>query len=110
MQRVTSFGWDQLVTREAVTEDGASLGAIKQIGLTWVMTEKMDEKEMARFYLPKVLVEGFDGNVVRFNTTEDQAERNFVRPLPPSRDEYDIYKTDSTPPSLMSSVPSIKED
>ena len=109
MQRVTSYGWDQMVTREARGEDDVGLGEIKQIGLKWVMTEKLDEKEMARFYLPKVLAKGFDGEFARFNITEEQAEKDFMRPLPPALDEYDVYRTQTTPASLDSSIPSMRE-
>jgi hypothetical protein len=109
MPRVTSYGWDQMVTREARGEDDIGLGEIKQIGLKWVMTEKLDEKEMARFYLPKVLAKGFDGEFARFNITEEQAEKDFMRPLPPALDEYDVYRTQTTPASLDSSIPSMRE-
>ncbi len=99
-----------MVTREAMGEDDISLGEVKQIGQKWVMTEKLNEKEMSRFYLPKALVEGFDGKAVRFNMTEDQANKDFMRPLPPSFDEYDVYRTEKTPPTIESSIPSIRKD
>lgn len=107
MQSVPTYRWEQMVKREAKAMDDASLGEIKQIGLGWVMTEKIDEKEMARFYLPKCLVKGFDGKVVRFDVTEADAEKNLMKPVPPGPDEYEIYKTKETSPALETSVPSI---
>jgi hypothetical protein len=58
MRRAPAYRWEQLVKREAKATDEASLGEIKQLGPGWVMTEKVDDKEMARFYLPKCLVKG----------------------------------------------------
>jgi len=107
MQSVPTYRWEQLVKRETKAMDDASLGEIKQIGPGWVMTEKIDEKEMARFYLPTCLVKGFDGKVVRFDVTEADAEKNLMKPVPPGPDEYEIYKTEETSPALETSVPSI---
>lgn len=107
MQSTTSHRWDELVRREVKTADGASLGEIKQIGPGWVMTERVNEKEMSRFYLPKALVKGFDGKAVVFDVTEDQAQKDFMKPSEPKPDEYEIYKTKETPPGLDISVPSI---
>jgi hypothetical protein len=107
MQSATRFRWDELVRREVKAMDDASLGEIKQIGPGWVMTEKVNEKEMARFYLPKSLAKGFDGKVVRFNVTEEQAEKDFMKPVEPKPDEYEIYTTKDTPPGLDISVPSV---
>lgn len=107
MQSTATYRWDELVRREVRCTDGASLGLIKQIGPGWVMTERVNEKEMSRFYLPKALVNGFDGNVVRFNVTEEQAEKDFMKTSEPKPDEYDIYRTKDTPAGLDISVSSI---
>jgi hypothetical protein len=107
MQSATAYGWEQLVKREAKSMDDASLGEIKQTGPGWVMTEKVNEKEMARFYLAKWLVKGFDGTVVRFEVTEADAEKDFMKTVPPAPGEYEIYKTKDTPPELETSVPRI---
>jgi hypothetical protein len=107
MQSATTYRWEQLVKREAKSMDDASLGEIRQTGPRWVMTEKENEKEMARFYLAKCLVKGFDGEVVRFEVTEADAEKNFMMPFPPAPGEYEIYKTKDTPPELETSVPRI---
>jgi len=105
MQSSTTYRWDQLVKREAKSMEDTGLGEIRQIGPGWVMTEKLNEKEMVRFYLPKCLVKSFDGKVVRFEIEEADAEKNFMKPMPPQPGEYEIYKTKETPPSLETSVP-----
>jgi hypothetical protein len=107
MQSTTSFRWDELVRKEVKGMDDVGLGEIKQFGAGWVMTEKVNDKEMARFYLPKALAKGFDGKVVRFNVTEEQAEKDFMKPTPPKPDEYQIYWTKETPAGLDISVPAI---
>ena len=65
MQSVPTYRWEQLVKRDARGMDKASLGEIKQTGPGWAMTEKVDDKEMTRFYLPKCLVKGFDCKVTK---------------------------------------------
>jgi hypothetical protein len=109
MQSATTYHWEELVKREVKCTDGASLGEIKGMGPRWVMVERVNEKEMARFYLPKYLVKGFDGKVVEFNVTEEQAEKDFMKPTPPAPGEYEIYNSPETPPGLETSVPMIGE-
>jgi hypothetical protein len=92
MQGVPTFRWEHLGKRKANATDDASLREIKQIGSGWVMTEKVDDKDMARFHVPKCLVEGFDGKVIRFDVTETDAEKNLMKPVPPGPDEYEIYE------------------
>jgi hypothetical protein len=109
MQSATTYPWEELVKREVKCTDGASLGDIKGTGPRWVMTERVNEKEMARFYLPKYLVKGFNGKEVEFNVTEEQAEKDFMKPTPPAPGEYEIYNSPETPPGLETSVPMIRD-
>jgi hypothetical protein len=81
MQSPSTYRWEQLVKREAKIVDEAGQGEIEQIVPGWMMTEKVDDKEMARFYRPRCLVEGFDGKVVRFDVTEMDAEKNLMKPV-----------------------------
>jgi hypothetical protein len=107
MQTPTTYRWEELVKRQVKCTDGADLGDIKATGPRWVMTEKVNEKEMERFYLPKYLVKGFNGKEVEFNVTEEQAEKDFMKPTPPAPGEYEIYNSPETAPGLETSVPRI---
>jgi hypothetical protein len=109
VQSPAAYRWQDMLRLEVKCTDGKSLGQVKEIGPNWVMTEKVNEKEMERFYLPKSLVKGFDGKDVKFNITEEQAEKDFMRPGPPGPEEYDIYTTRETSPELQATVPRIPE-
>jgi hypothetical protein len=71
-----NIDWDEVVKKEARGIDDADLGEVQlTIGDT-VLTEKgiTDKK---RFYLPKSLVDRFDGHTLRFNITEDEAYNTY---------------------------------
>ena len=68
--------WDQVVKKEARRINDADFGEAQlTIGDT-VLTEKgiTDKK---RFYLPKNLVNRFDGRTLWFNITEDEAYNTY---------------------------------
>ena len=59
--------------------------------LYYILTEKgIINKE--KFYLPTELVEGFDGDKLRFNISEEDANEKFRGDTPPSAEEYAIFK------------------
>jgi hypothetical protein len=68
--------WDEVVKKEARGINDADFGEVQlTIGDT-VLTEKgiTDKK---RFYLPKSLVDRFDGHTLWFNITEDEAYNTY---------------------------------
>ncbi len=87
--------WEEIIKKEARGYDkGDDLGEVQEIGQEFVVTEK-GRISKSKFYLPKVLVAGFDGEVLWFNITEDEAEDNFKRDNPPQMGEYSRYKSAS---------------
>jgi hypothetical protein len=48
-----------------------------------------------KFYLPKHLVKGFDGETLWFNITQEDAEDNFKKDNPPKEGEYSRYESAS---------------
>jgi hypothetical protein len=68
----TNVDWEEVVKKETRGINDADFGEVQlTIGDT-VLTEKgiTDKK---RFYLPKNLVGRFDGHILWFNITEDEA-------------------------------------
>ncbi len=87
--------WDDIIKREARGyEKGDDLGEVQEIGQEFVVTER-GRISKSKFYLPKALVAGFDGDVLWFNVTEDEAEDNFKKDNPPKMGEYSRYKSAS---------------
>jgi hypothetical protein len=48
-----------------------------------------------KFYLPKHLVKGYDGETLWFNITQQDAEDNFKKDNPPKEGEYSRYESAS---------------
>lgn len=103
-----SIDWDDTIKKEARGKNDEDLGEVNGIGRTYVMTQKgMFDKE--KFYIPKYLVEGYDGNIVRFKVTEEEARNSFLRDTEPTSDEYSRYKTANTLTDIETRIPIIEE-
>jgi hypothetical protein len=90
-----SIEWKDIIKKEARGyEKGDDLGEVQEIGQEFVVTERGRIKKN-KFYLPKLLVAGYDGDVLWFNITEQEAEDNFKKDRPPQAGEYSRYKSAS---------------
>ena len=90
-----SIEWKDIIKKEARGyEKGDDLGEVQEIGQEFVVTERGRVKKN-KFYLPKILVAGYDGDVLWFNITEQEAEDNFKKDEPPQMGEYSRYKSAS---------------
>jgi hypothetical protein len=90
-----SIEWKDIIKKEARGyEKGDDLGEVQEIGQEFVVTERGRVKKN-KFYLPKILVAGYDGEVLWFNITEQEAEDNFKKDVPPQMGEYSRYKSAS---------------
>ena len=68
--------WDQVVKKEARGINDADFGEVQlTIGDTVVTEKGIADKN--RFYLPKNLVDRFDGHTPWFNITEDEAYNTY---------------------------------
>ena len=87
--------WKDIIKKEARGyEKGDDLGEVQEIGQEFVVTER-GRLRKNKFYLPKALVAGYDGEVLWFNITENEAEDNFKKDHPPQMGEYSRYKSAS---------------
>jgi hypothetical protein len=90
-----SIEWKDIIKKEARGyEKGDDLGEVQEIGQEFVVTERGRVKKN-KFYLPKQLVAGYDGEVLWFNITEQEAEDNFKKDRPPEMGEYSRYNSAS---------------
>jgi uncharacterized protein (TIGR02271 family) len=108
MQSDNSIEWDGIIKKEARGSNDEDLGEVQEIGDTYVLTQKgMLQKQ--KFYIPKYLAEGYDGSVLRFRVSEEEAKNSFVRDSPPSGGEYSKYKNTNTPRDIETRIPVIEE-
>jgi uncharacterized protein (TIGR02271 family) len=101
----SKIDWNDAIKKEARGTDNIDLGEVQEVGTTYVRTKKglINKHD---YYLPKYLVEGYDGDKVYFRITEDDADRLFTNEndIPPSDEEYRTAYRDENP--LKDSLPS----
>jgi len=103
-----SIEWNQVIKKEARGINDDDLGEVQDIGQTYVVTQKgMISKQ--KFFIPKYLAEGYDGEVLRFRVTEEEAKSKFVRDSPPTATEYSRYKTSEIPKDIETRIPVMGE-
>jgi uncharacterized protein (TIGR02271 family) len=103
-----SIEWNDVIKKEARGSNDDDLGEIQEVGQTYVVTQKGTIKK-EKFYIPKYLAEGYDGDVLRFKLTEAEAKNKFVRDTPPSVQEYSRYKTPDIPKDIETRIPVMGE-
>ena len=110
MSSSKSIDWFELglSRKEARGLNNYDLGEVQQVGQTYVVTQKGTIKK-EKFYIPKYLAEGYDGEVLRFRVSEEDAINNFARDSPPSADEYYKYKTPDVPTDIETRIPIMAE-
>jgi uncharacterized protein (TIGR02271 family) len=100
--------WNDVIKKEARGSNDDDLGEVQEVGQTYVVTQKGTIKK-EKFYIPKYLAEGYDGDVLRFKLTEAEAKNKFVRDTPPSVQEYSRYKTPDIPKDIETRIPVMGE-
>ena len=102
-----SIDWSDVIKKEARGTDDTDLGEVQEVGQHYVMTQKgIVNKE--KFYVPKYMVEGYDGDTLWFNVTEEQF-RGFMRDAPPEYDEYARSRTPDMATDIETRIPVIEE-
>jgi hypothetical protein len=103
-----NIDWKDIIKKEARGKNDEDWGEVQEIGDTYVLTQKgLVSKE--KFYIPKYLVEGYDGDKLYFRVTEDEARNSFVRDSAPASEEYSKYKSSDAPPDVETRIPVIDE-
>jgi hypothetical protein len=72
----SNINWDEVVKKEARGIDNADLGEVQlTIGDTVITEKGIADKN--RFYLPKNIVDKFDGHTLWFSIIEDEAYNTY---------------------------------
>jgi len=102
-----SIAWDDVIKKEARgATDDSDFGEVQEVGQGYVLTQKgMMNKE--KFYIPKSLVQGYDGDTLWFNASENDIQ-GFMRDSPPGNDEYSRYR-ENAPADIETRIPVIEE-
>ena len=72
---------NDVIKKEARGSGDEDLGEVQETGQDYVLVQRgMINKE--KFYIPKDMVESYDGDVLRFRISEDDAKSRFLRDSP----------------------------
>jgi uncharacterized protein (TIGR02271 family) len=108
MASESSIAWNDVIKKEARgAVDDSDFGEVQEVGQHYVLTQKgIVNKE--KFYIPKYLVQGYDGNTLWFNASEDQLS-SWMHDSPPDYNEYTRYRTSEAPADIETRIPIIEE-
>ena len=68
-----NINWDEIIKKEARGIEDYDLGEVHEIQADTVVTKK-GVLDKDKFYLPKKLVEAYDGHKLRFRVTKEEAQ------------------------------------
>jgi uncharacterized protein (TIGR02271 family) len=75
-----------MIKKEARGSNNEDLGEIQEVGENYVLVQRgLINKD--KFYIPKDMVESYDGDVLRFNISEEEAKLRFLGDSPPTANE-----------------------
>jgi uncharacterized protein (TIGR02271 family) len=100
--------WSEVIKKEARGRDDEDLGEVQEVGQHYVLTQKgLVSKE--KYYIPKYLVQGYDGKTLWFKLSGHEIKTAFNRDEAPPAREYDRYRTSDTPQDIETRIPVMGE-
>ncbi len=104
-----SIAWDNVIKKEARgAVDDSDFGEVQEQGQNYVLTQKGTISKQ-KYYIPKYLVQGFDGSTLWFNASESDLE-GWKRDSAPDYNEYAQYKkSEEVPSDVETRIPLIEE-
>ncbi|HEY7507915.1 MAG TPA: C2H2-type zinc finger protein [Nitrososphaera sp.] len=100
----SNVGWSELVDESVHTSDDEDIGDVEAINRDIVVV-KRGFVNVHRYYIPISKVEGWDGDVLWLNVTEEQVKANYERNIEPDPTRYYVknhgYYTGDYPPLLV---------
>ena len=93
----SSIDWNDVTKKEARGSNDEDLGEVQEVGPNYVLVQKgMINKE--KFYIPKDMAESYDGNVLHFRISKEDAESRYMTDAPPAAPS--TQERTSTTPSM----------
>jgi uncharacterized protein (TIGR02271 family) len=79
----SSIDWSDVIKKEARGSNDEDLGEVQEVGQDHVLVQRgMINKD--KFYIPKDMVESYDGDVLRFSISEEDAKSRYLGDSPPT--------------------------
>jgi len=82
----SSIDWSDVIKKEARGSNDEDLGEVQEVGQDYVLVQRgMINKD--KFYIPKDMADSYDGDVLRFSISEEDAKSRFLGDSPPATQE-----------------------
>src|ERR671933_102476 len=82
MSSSSTIDWSDVIKKEARGSNDEDLGEVQEVGDNYVLVQKgMINKD--KFYIPKDKVESYDGDVLRFGISGEDAKSRYLGDYPP---------------------------
>ena len=100
--------WNEVIKKEARGRNAADLGEVLEIRDDIVVTER-GTLSKEKFHLPKSIPHGFDGHVLLFDITEEEAKETFMNDPVLTQGTEIQSKTFAAPTDIERPIPVIEE-
>ena len=78
MASLSSIDWNDVIDKEARSSNNEDLGKVQKVDENYVFVQRgMISKD--KFYIPIDMVESYDGTILRFRISEEDATARFLR-------------------------------
>jgi len=78
----STIDWSDVIKKEARGTNDEDLGEVREVGENYILVQRgLINKE--KFYIPKDMVESYDGEVLRLSISEEDAKSRFLGDSPP---------------------------
>ena len=83
---INNIDWNDVIKKKARGSGEEDLGKVQQVGQNYVLVQRGIINKQ-KLYIPKDMAESYDGDVLHFKISEEEAKDRFMRDslLPPSR-------------------------
>jgi uncharacterized protein (TIGR02271 family) len=79
----SAIDWNDVIKKEARGSNDEDLGEVHEVGENYILVQRgLINKD--KFYIPKDMVKSYDGDVLQFKISEDEAKSRFLGDSPPS--------------------------
>jgi hypothetical protein len=78
MASLSSIDWNDVIDKEARSSNNEDLGEVQEVDENYIFVQRgMISKD--KFYIPVDMVESYDGTILRFRISEEDATARFLR-------------------------------
>jgi uncharacterized protein (TIGR02271 family) len=100
--------WNEVIKKEARGRNAADLGEVLEVRDDIIVTER-GTLNKEKFYLPKSVPHGFNGNTLLFDITEEEAKETFMNDPVLTQGTEIQSKTFAAPTNIERPIPVIEE-